>query len=296
MNLRQLQYFTAVADTRNFGRAAKRCFVSQPSLSQQIMKLERELGHPLFERLGRRILLTPAGEALLPKARDLLASFHEIETEFPDVLAAATERLAVGAIPTMAPYVLPTSLQSFRQENPEARISIHEALTDDLVQKIVEGEVDVGVLSLPIDNELIETRHLFDERLLACMHADSPLAKRRSVTLESLSNEPAIVLHTMHCLGEQVSSFCQQVRLQQNTVCYSTQLTTIQSMIAQGLGYSLLPEMCAVQDDSPDRVYRPIKDSNPSRPIAAAWRKGRPLSALAEAFIQSIKPPERRKR
>jgi LysR family transcriptional regulator, hydrogen peroxide-inducible genes activator len=288
MNLRQLQYFVAVADTRHFGRAAKRCYVSQPSLSQQVMKLERELGHPLFERLGRRIQLTEAGEALLPKARSILASFEELESDFAEELAHGGGHLSVGAIPTMAPYLLPPALQKFRKQRPDARIEIHESLTDDLIDQLIDGTVEIGVMSLPVDNALIETRHLFDEPLLACVRMGDPIAKKKSIVLEDLAGKPAIVLHSMHCLGQQVSSFCQQVRLQQNTVCYSRQLTTVQSLIGAGLGYSLLPKMCADHDSDKSRVYRAITDSEPSRPIAVAWRKGRALRPLAEEFIAAI--------
>ena len=152
MEIHQLEYFVAVAETGGFSRAAERCNVAQPSLSQQIKKLEGEIGSPLFDRLNRKVVLTEAGKVLLPRANRILGELQDIKVEMQTEIQEGYGTLTAGFIPTIAPFVLPLVIRRFGQEFPNATLEVHEGLTDELIQKIVDAEIDVGITSLPIKN------------------------------------------------------------------------------------------------------------------------------------------------
>jgi LysR family hydrogen peroxide-inducible transcriptional activator len=289
MQLQQLRYFVAVAETRNFGRAANRCHVSQPSLSQQIIKLERELGHPLFDRLRRGVLLTEAGEALLPKARLILSEVDGVQEHVSDHLQGGRGRLNVGAIPTIAPYLLPGTLRDFAVRYPEATLSVHESLTEELADHLVNGVIDLAIMSTPPDSDLLDHAVLGEEPFWVCCPSDHPWAKRKRLSLQRLNEAPAIVLHTMHCLGKQTQAFCSQRQITPQLVCYSSQLVTLQQMVSLGLGYSLVPRMCAVNDNDPGRVYIPLEQPEPTRVLAAVWRRGRHLPQVCETYLDTVR-------
>ena len=288
MELHQLRYFVAVAECGSFRRAATQCHVAQPSLSQQIIKLEKELGYTLFDRLGRSIALTEAGQSLLPRARSILTGIREIERDISEDIRSGRGQLAVGAIPTIAPFLLPRSLRKFAKKNPRADIMVVEDLTDALLRRLASAELDLCLLALPIEHEQIETETVMSDPLLVACQRDSTLAQVPRVLLRHLSEWPAVVLHEMHCLGEQIQAFCQGYGAQQRIVCRSTQLSTVQSLVALGLGISMVPRMCAAADRSSQRAYRPLADANPSRTVAVAWRRGRRRSKLAEAFLLHV--------
>jgi LysR family hydrogen peroxide-inducible transcriptional activator len=289
MELHQLRYFVAVAEAGNFGRAALRCRVSQPSLSQQIIKLEARLGRKLFDRLGRRIALTDAGLALLPRAKAILADVVEAEREIVGDLDNGRGRLAIGAIPTIAPYLLPGVIRTFLAINPEADLTVSEDLTEGLIEALADAELDLALMSLPIDDSRIIYEELMVEPLLLVAPADDPIARSRSVELRDLEDRPAVVLHELHCLSSQVQSFCQAHHLNLRIVCRTTQLTTVQSLVGLGLGISIIPEMAAIADESDRRVYRPIARGEARRSIVVAWHPGRHRPKLAERFLDQLR-------
>lgn len=294
MELHQLRYFVAVAECSSFRRAAAQCHVAQPSLSQQIIKLEKELGHPLFDRLGRRIALTEAGRVLLPRARSVLTGVREIERDISEDIESGRGRLAVGAIPTVAPYLLPRALRRFARLYPQADVLVVEDLTESLLQRLASAELDLGLVALPIEHRQIETEALMSDPLLVACERSADLALASRVTLRDLSERPAVVLHEMHCLGEQIQAFCQGYGAQQRIVCRTTQLSTVLSLVALGLGVSVVPRTCAAADRSRQRAYRYLADATPERTIAAAWRRGRHRSKLARAFREQIQEECRR--
>ena len=295
MELHQLRYFVAVAETGNFGRAAVRCRVSQPSLSQQVIKLEARLGRKLFDRLGRRIALTDAGAALLPRAKAILAEVLEAEREVVGDVEAGRGRLAIGAIPTIAPYLLPNVIRGFLEANPEADLTVREDLTENLVEALAAAELDLALMSLPLDDPRIAHEELMVEPLLVVAPADDPIARSKAVELRDLEDRPAVVLHELHCLSAQVQSFCQAHHLNLRIVCRTTQLTTVQSLVALGLGLSIVPEMAAGADESGRRVYRPISRGQARRAIVAAWHPGRHRPRLAERFLEGLREECRRR-
>ena len=289
MEIHQLEYFVAVAETGGFSRAAERCNVAQPSLSQQIMKLEGEIGHPLFDRLGRKVALTDVGRQLLPRANAILGELQNIKVEIQTEIQEGFGTLTVGFIPTVAPFVLPRVIRRFSQDFPHATLEVHEGLTNELIQKIIDAELDVGITSLPIGNKLIHTEELLSEPLLVASTQKYDVISRASIQVKELNSFPFIALSEVHCLGEQVQSFCYQQDLDLNIVCHTSQLTTVQNCVALGLGISLVPQALAISDRSDQIVYRSVSDAPPQRKIAAATHAKRHVSFLARQFIEIVK-------
>ena len=285
MELHQLRYFVAVAETRGFVRAAQRCGVAQPSLSQQIRKLEDELGVQLFDRSSRGAVPTEAGLALLPRAQRILAEVRETISGVKEDVEAGRGPLSVGAIPTIAPYLMPPVLSQFLEEHPECELTVREDLTDRLIEAVVDHQLDAAIMSTPVDHPALEVDVIGRESLLVVAPADSPLPPRLNV--DDLTDEPAVVLHEVHCLGQQIADFCNTSRLRRRIVCRSTQLPTVLSLVGLGLGVSIVPEMAAKQDRDPSRVYRPLQ-AKPEREISIVRRSDRSVSALCRRFLEIV--------
>lgn len=289
MEIHQLTYFVAVAETGSFSRAAERCNITQPSLSQQIMKLEQELGETLFERLPRKVVLTDAGRILLPRAVNILGDLQDIKHTLNQNMDAGHGLLHVGFIPTIAPFVLPRVIKRFSQEYPNAHLSVQEDLTEALVRDLVDGKLDVGITSMPIHNKLIRTQELLTEPLLVASSRKNDIITRASIHVKELDDFPFIALSEMHCLGEQIQSFCHLQKLELKVVCDTSQLTTVQNCVALGLGLSLVPRALAVSDTSNRITYRKLSDTTPQRKIAATTRADRTPSFLAQKFIDIVR-------
>jgi LysR family hydrogen peroxide-inducible transcriptional activator len=289
MELHQLRYFVAVAQASNFSRAAERCHVSQPSLSQQILKLEHQLGQPLFSRLGRKAVLTDAGRMLLGRAAAILSAVDEAERRLRDGDEVRGGRLAVGAIPTIAPFLLPRVLDDFGQRYPQVELTIHEDVTRHLVRLVLEGELDLAIMALPLADDHLQIEPLFAEPLFAALNRHHPLARRRQLTIQQLSAERFILLNEMHCLGEQVLSFCRAKECQPQIACRSAQVATLQSLIALGQGVSLLPEMARRADKSKRLVYRRLAQDQPSRTVAVVWHRHHFHSPATEQFLAGLR-------
>ncbi len=288
MELHQLRYFVAVAETGGFSKAAKRCFVAQPSLSQQIIKLEHELGQELFERLSRKIVLTEAGKALLPRAKLVLREAGNIKSGIKDDVDSGTGTLSVGLIPTIAPYLLPGSLDKYHTKFPKSQLKVSENLTDRLIRNIINLEVDVAIMSLPIDDPLIQTKTLFDDPLVLALSPGHPLKKSKKIRIEDLKSIPFIALDEEHCLGEQIKSFCYEKQVDPDIVCRTWNLSTIQQCVSFGNGISLVPKMLVMTDNTKSCTYREIAGQSPSRKVVAAWHKDRKLSKLGLEFISIV--------
>jgi len=285
MEVHQLRYFVAVAQLSSFSRAAERCFVSQPSLSQQIQKLERGLGQRLFERLGRQVRLTGAGQVLLERATAILAALDDAERRIRESGAQTGGRLVVGAIPTIAPYLLPPVLKRFIRDFPLVEVTVDEEVTARLIEAVATAELDLAVLALPVPDDRLKVEPLFTEPLLLTVDRRHRLAKQRSITLDDIRDERFVVLREMHCLGEQVLSFCRAHGCQPQVACRSAQIATIQSMIAAGQGISILPEMARAADRDRSRVYRQLQGDGLTRTIAVIAHRHRVPSAAAEKFL-----------
>lgn len=274
MEIHQLRYFVAVAELENFTRAAQQCHVTQPSLSQQIAKLERQLGTRLLDRLGRTVVLTDSGKELLPRARRILKEVDSAESWFQQPEGPPSSSLKLGALPTIAPFLLPRIICHFREELPQVALTIVEDYTDHLLDRLLKGTLDVAIMALPIDDPRFEAEPLFREGLLVALPPTHPLADKPTLTFNQVRQEPFVLLHEVHCLGEQILGFCRQQEFQPRVVCESAQISTIQEMIRLGLGISLLPEM-AIDPTDDSIVYRPIRKLQPYRTIVATWNRHR---------------------
>jgi LysR family hydrogen peroxide-inducible transcriptional activator len=290
MELQQLRYFVAIAETGSFTRAAERCQVAQPSLSQQIQKLERQLRQRLFDRLGRRVLLTEAGAALLERAAPILAAVDEAERSLRDGLDPGRGRLTVGAIPTVAPYLLPPVLTAFLRRYPQVETLLQEDVTQALLAALAAGELDLAVVALPVADERLRVEPLCTEALLVTLPRGHRLARRHRVGLDDLRDERFILLNEMHCLTGQVRSYCGKHGFTPQVACRSAQVATVQRLIELGLGVSLLPALARDADRSRKRVYREVAaDEPPARTLAAVWHKQRYQSPTMRLFLEQLR-------
>jgi LysR family hydrogen peroxide-inducible transcriptional activator len=289
MEINQLRYFVAVAELSSFTRAAKRSHISQPSLSQQIAKLEREMAQPLFERLGRQVKLTEPGRALYERVIGILRGVDEAKAVVSGVSGWESGELSVGAIMTVAPYFLPDLVRSFLRKYPKARPTVRESFTQQIVKDCVSGELDVGLVVLPIKEERLVIEPLFSEELLLAFPVRHKLLNRKRITLEELSKEAFVLLDEMHCLGEQMVSFCRQNECLPVVACKTAQLLTVQEMVGLGQGVSLVPTMAAHADRNKKCVYRSLGPDAPRRTLAMIWHQDRFRSRLAESFVGMLR-------
>lgn len=290
MEIRQLTYFLAVADTGSFTRAADRCHVAQPSLSQQIRKLETTLGSVLFDRQPRGAVLTEAGSALLPRARRIIAELNAVDLAIKQDIETGAGPLNVGAIPTMAPFLLPRLMQRFTRQFPRCTLTLREDFTERLIEALVDNELDIAVMSTPVEDPALSIEVLGKERLLLAAAKDYKLPTApANLAIGDLRQQPAVVLHEMHCLGQQIESFCSARRVTRRIVCRSTQLDTVLRLVGLGVGISLVPEMCARADLAGACKYYPLGRGGPVRDIAIAWRSDRSRSRLGTAFVELLR-------
>lgn len=287
MELTPLRYFLLAADTENFTRAAEKAIVTQPTLSRAIQSLEAELGQPLFEREGRKVTLTDTGKLLESRARRILGLVDDARNEITD--DGETGRVRVTAIPTIAPYFLPSVLSRFAKAKPQAKVTVNEDVTEEALKRLRRGEVDLAILALPISETDIDTETLFEDELMAVFAAGSPLADQKDVSLADLSAATMILLGEGHCLSDQIVSLCRRRSVNPVSVERASQLATIQELVAIGHGCSLIPKMAAVRDTSPDRVYRSLSGDVPKRSVAVAWNPYRFESRLISAFRQILR-------
>ncbi|MEE2642873.1 MAG: LysR family transcriptional regulator [Planctomycetota bacterium] len=287
--MHQLRYFVKVAELRNFTRAAESCNVSQPSLSQQIGKLERELGYPLFERLGRKIVLTDSGEILYEHASRILSHVEEAEVQIQDAAEMGRGKVVIGAIPTIAPYLVPGILHQFTTDYPKAHVEVHELVTADAIRKCLESEIDLILLALPFSEDGLRVESLFEEELFVVLAKNHPLAGKERLLARDIQTEQFVLLNEAHCLSENVLSFCNQKSFTPTVTCQGSQLQTIQELVSVGKGISLIPEMARQLDRSTRRVYRSLAGKQPTRKIVMAWNRNRFQSQPARNLASTIR-------
>jgi LysR family hydrogen peroxide-inducible transcriptional activator len=283
MELQQLRYLCAIADTGSFSRAAERCRVAQPSLSQQISKLEDELGTRLFDRLGRSIRLTDAGRTFLPHARTVLHQTELARSEVDGRRRDARGTVIVGVIPTIAPYYLPERIAGFTRRFPEATLRVVEETTPVLVDSLRSLAIDIAILSLPLRHRDFEIASLLTERLFAALPIDHPRAGAASISLRDLRDERFVLLRDSHCFREIALAACHRAHLDPRITFESGQFSSLLGMVAAGVGVSLVPEM-AIDPRAGCRYVR-ISDAKAVRTIAAARLKGRSFSRVQEGFV-----------
>jgi LysR family transcriptional regulator, hydrogen peroxide-inducible genes activator len=288
MEIYQLRYFVAVVETGNFTRAAGRLFISQPSLSQQIINLEQEIGQPLFHRLGRSVTPTDAGQTLLAHARRILSEADSALRELkPD--AGAGQRVSVGAIPTVAHFFFPAVLAYCRTNDIPIRLKSFENFRPILVHAVLEGEIDLGLISLPLHEPRIEATPLFSEPLLLAVSAEHRLATAERVTFADLKEENFILLGDSSSLAAQVQRISGDYEFEPRIMHRCAQLATVKSLTALGLGVSILPRSARSPHDPEGLVYRRFTGASPSREIAVITHRRRHAGKGAQLFLEAAR-------
>jgi LysR family hydrogen peroxide-inducible transcriptional activator len=284
MELHQLRYLIAVAETGNFTRAAERVNVTQPSLSQQIINLEKELGHKLFHRLGRRAVPTEAGIALLARARRALLELDDAAKELGDSPDLG-RHIFIGGIPTVVPYLFPQLIDECRQRFPHLIIHTRENFRGQLVRAVLEGELDLGLVSLPIREPRLSIEPIFTEPLLLVVGKDHPLASVAAVTASDLANQTFILLGESSSVAMQIQRFCGDHDFEPRVGHRCAQIKTVKALVAMGLGISILPKVCRSKDDSAQLVYKRLSGREPEREVAIVRHLQRYQSRGSEQFL-----------
>ena len=284
MEIHQLRYFVAVAEEGSFSHAAEREHVSQPSLSQQIQKLEGELNQQLFDRLPRSVVLTEAGRCLLPYARQALNAIADAGRSVASLENEVAGRLAVGAVPSIAVYVLPHLIRSFQQRYPKVTFELFEDTTDKLAQRLEDGTLDLALASGSDEIPGLERHSLGREPLVMLLPGKHRLAHKRAISWSDLASEKFLLLHEVHSLSTQVRQLLAANKLKPELVLQGAQLVTIARMVAAGLGVTVIPQMMAETEFIQGCVAVPFAAPAPTRELVLLRNSLRLESKAAAAF------------
>ncbi len=298
MTLTELRYIVTLAQEQHFGRAADRCYVSQPTLSIAVKKLEDELGVALFERTKSRVQPTPLGEQIVAQANLVLeqtAAIKDLADAGKDQLSSP---LSVGAIFTIGPYLLPKFIPHLQQKASKMPLYVEEGYTHNLRKKLRNGELDVIIIALPFEEPDVVTQVLYEERFVVLMPKDHPLAAKEALNPADLNSEQLLLLGEGHCFRDQVLTTCpnlqhhgEQSGNNVRTAAEGSSLETLRHMVASGLGLTILPVSAADSSlySSDVLVTRPFTEPSPSRTVALAWRASFPRHKAIDALREAIK-------
>ncbi len=245
MNLRDWEYFVAVADHKHFSKAAEACHVTQPTLSAQLKKLEQYLGVNLVERDNRNVWLTPIGQEMAVRARRMLSEAEGLKQLARSQFNPLAGDIKLGAFPTLAPYFLPLALPKVKKKLPDLRVFLVEEKTQVLLQQLQQGEIDAALLALPINKEQLDVIPVCKEEFLLAVPTAHPLARRKEIELDDLQGQNLMLLDEGHCLREQALSVCQLAGAGENTTFRASSLETLRQMVMSGLGVTLMPAMAS---------------------------------------------------
>jgi len=301
VSLRQLRYLESLAETRHFGHAAEACAVSQPALSMQIKELEDELKVSLVERLKSGIEFTEQGEEIARRARTILASVRDLLDYAQHQEGVLSGVLKLGAIPSIAPYLLPTALPELQRRYPALQLQLREKLTANLVRELVTGDLDLILVALPIEDPEIETLFLFADRFILAAKATKTNQRLRHANADMLSQDRLLLLEEGHCLRDQALSYCHMLTPEARDSFGASSLATIVQMVANGYGITLLPEMAIAREVHASGAIRLLRFAppEPKREIGLAWRKTSPRKKDFMQFgelLRDVVPRPRDKR
>ena len=290
MNLRDLRYLVALADHRHFGRAAEACFVSQPTLSTQLKKIEDELGVTLVERTPRKVLLTEVGLEIAQRAREVLTEIEQIRAIARRTRDPESGTVRLGIFPTLGPYLLPHAVPRLRARFPRLELLLTEEKTEPLLRLLREGRLDAAIMALPLHDDSLHAEFLFEEPFVLAVADQHPLATRDAVTSADLEHADLLLLEEGHCLRDQALEVCHAAGASERHGFRATSLETLRQMVAAGVGITLLP-ILAVRPpvaSTPNVHILGFRADAPSRRIAMAWRKSTAMGAflrqLADVF------------
>ena len=292
MTLQELRYIVALADTGHFGKAAEACFVTQSTLSTQLRKLEHGLGLALFDRSLKRVTPTPMGREILVAARNILGEAERIREMAGHAQDPMARTIHLGIIPTLAPYYLPAALALVRKRHPALRPLLREETTQQIVEHLLDGELDAGLLALPVADDRIRAEPLFHECFFAALPASHALAASRTLDAADLKREKLLLLDEGHCLRDQALDFCDANSSNLREEVRATSLETLRQMVGMGLGVTLLPALAVNAGSRADNkhvVCRPFARPVPRRTIALIWRKHTPFPETFEQLAATLK-------
>lgn len=288
MNIRDLTYLVAVHDLNNFSKAAERCFVSQPTLSGQLKKLEEELGAALIERSTRQVLFTDLGEQVVAMAREILLTVDNIRTTAKASSDPMQGDFHIGLIPTVGPFLLPLLMPVLSQEFPHAKLFLYELQTDALIAKLLKGELDAGILAKLNWSHPVQEISLYQEPMKLAVHEKDSLAiASKAVDLNVLEGRSVLMLEDGHCLREQALGFCFSAGAREDERFKATSMDTLLHMVATGAGSTLIPEL-ASQKEVQGVVYLPFENPQPSREIVMLMRNHSARKPALEAIAASV--------
>lgn len=297
MNLRDLRYLVALAEHRHFGRAAAASFVSQPTLSTQIRKLEEELGVTLIERAPRKVLLTEVGREIAQRAREVLNEVEQIRAAALRTRDPESGTVRLGIFPTLGPYLLPHVIPAIRKRFPRLELLLTEEKTETVLKLLREGRLDAGILALPIHDDQLHQEFLFEEDFVLAVPEGHPLATHPSLKLGDLEDQNLLLLEDGHCLRDQALEVCQLAGAVERSGFRATSLETLRQMVAAGVGITLLPNLAVKPPVAPSADIHLIgfRGHAPSRRIAMIWRRSsamthflKQLAALFKALPRDL--------
>lgn len=284
MELHQLRYAVAVADTGNFTRAAERCHVTQPTLSQQILNLEKEVGHKLFHRLGRKAVLTEAGAVFLERARRIVFEVENATKELSDH-PALDRRITVGAIQTIAPYLLLPLIERCRRELPNLQIDLVEDFRADLVRAVVEGELDLAIVTLPVKDPRVSIEPLMTEPLLLVVGKHHRFSSLKEISIDDLAGETFVTMGESSTLSAQIRSFFGGHNFEPKVGYRCAQVGTLKALVSMGLAISILPEVDREPRDKDTLTYLRLAGAAPTREVVVIRHLQRYQSRGVQQFL-----------
>jgi len=290
IKLRDLEYLAAIAQHKHFGRAAQACFVSQPTLSGQVMKLEAQLGLTLVERQSKKVMLTPAGEKLVVEARKVLTAANEFELSAKALLDPFSGDLHIGLIPTLAPYLLPHIMSHLNERLPNINFYLHENKTQVLLKELDEGKLDLLILPWLEEMDKFSRYDLFAEPLVLAASPKHALARSENVKLSDLRNQQVLSLEDGHCLREQAMGYCFTAGATEDQRFKATSLETLRYMVASDMGITLLPQLATLNLGESNAIhYMKFEKPEPVRQISLVIRQGYSRLECVRAVVKTIK-------
>lgn len=290
MNLKDLKYLVALADTGHFGKAAERSFVSQPTLSAQLKKLEEFLGVKLVERQPKNVQLTEVGKQVVVRARRMLDEGDAIVALARNNTDPFAGRLKLGLIPTVGPYLLPRVMQKIRKALPQLSLMLYEHQTEALLKRLRDGDIDLGIMALPAPLDGLESRALYDEAFTIALPHRHPLAAKSALKVQDLKGHTLLLLEDGHCLRDQALEVCSRVDVREAEDFRATSLETLRQMVVAGLGITLLPELAVESPFGSQRglTIRRFAKPAPKRTVGAVWRKSTTRAAAIVALCDVL--------
>lgn len=291
MQLHQLKYFVAVVNTGSITKAAQYCFISQPSISQQIAKLEENIGKKLFARVKGKLVLTEPGHILYEQASKILKSVDDARRRVSDYDGAKGGSVNIGILPTLAPFILPSTLTILSEKFPNAVVTVREEISESLVSAAKCGELDLLIEALPFDENNLNVERLFLDPFYLAVHRDDPLAKMEAVHVDVLEGMSFILLEDIHCLTRQIEQFCFREKFTPKVTFQASQISTIKLLVESKYGISILPSIS--REEGSDSKIRYVKlvgnQQAPKREIVLATVRDRYYSPAAGFFIETVK-------